>query len=193
MAITLPVGRAGQALALGLTGLVLLVTWLGVAAPLLAWHADRAEDLAQRELLARRMARVAATLPELRKRLAGQEAASPASALIGGETDAIAAADLQQRLQEMAARVDATLSSVEALPSTQTGEYRRIALRVATNATLNVLAQLLASVATSTPRMLVDDLQIRSQRLVVLPPDAPLDASLTVLVFRAAPAVAVPK
>ena len=45
---TLPTGRLGQALAMGLTLLVLAALWLGVALPLLDWHAERAQAMEQR-------------------------------------------------------------------------------------------------------------------------------------------------
>ncbi len=187
MAVNLPDGRGGRALAVALTAVVLAAVWFAVAAPLLDWHAQRAEDLAGRATLARRMAEVADTLPDLQRRGAGPAAAAPAASLIGGDTDAIAAANLQQRVQEMAGRAGVALSSTEVLASVQLGATRRIGLRVSTNAGWGVLMRLLQSIEQAVPRMLVDDLQLRGQRLVTPLPDLPLDAGFTVLAFRAAP------
>jgi hypothetical protein len=39
---SLPTGRTGQLLALGLTSLALAMLWLGVIMPLIDWHSDRA-------------------------------------------------------------------------------------------------------------------------------------------------------
>lgn len=193
MAVNLPDGRGGQTLAAALTLAVLAGVWFAVAAPLLDWHAQRAESVAQRGTVARRMAEVADTLPDLQRRGSVQAATAPAASLIGGETDAIAAADLQQRVQEMATRAGAALSSTEVLSAVQLGGYRRIGLRVSTVATWATLVQMLQSIGQAAPRMLVDDLQLRGQRLVAPLPDPPLDASFTVLAFRAAlPAVAPP-
>lgn len=190
MAARLPDGRGGQMLALALTAAVAAGLWFAVAAPLLGWHAQRADSIAQRATVARRMAEVADTLPDLQHSGSVQAATAPAASLIGGETDAIAAADLQQRVQEMASRVGAALSSTEVLSTVQLGGYRRIGLRVSTNATWATLVQLLQSIGQTAPRMLVDDLQLRGQRLVAPLPDPPLDASFTVMAFRAAAASA---
>ena len=190
MAARLPDGRGGQMLALALTAAVAAGLWFAVAAPLLGWHTQRADSIAQRATVARRMAEVADTLPDLQRSGSVQAATAPAASLIGGETDAIAAADLQQRVQEMASRVGAALSSTEVLSTVQLGGYRRIGLRVSTNATWATLVQLLQSIGQTAPRMLVDDLQLRGQRLVAPLPDPPLDASFTVMAFRAAAASA---
>ena len=41
---SLPTGRRGQVLAWALLLVVLAAAWAAVAAPLLDWHAERAED-----------------------------------------------------------------------------------------------------------------------------------------------------
>ncbi len=182
-------------LALGITFILLLVVWFAVASPLLDWHAERAERLDQRRALAGRMAQVAATLPQLRQSEAAGGARGPAPAtLLDGASDAIAAATLQERVQEMAGRAGAALTSAETLPATQAGEYRRIGLHVTLSASWTVLVKLLQSVEQASPRMLVDDLQLHGPRMVAAPPDPPLEAGFTVLAFRAgtAPAASPP-
>lgn len=182
----LPTGRRGQALAVGLLLVVLAAAWIAIAAPLLAWHADRAEALEQRSALARRMAQVAATLPDLQRQAATAEAAGPVTpTLLGGSTDAVAGATLQQLIQEMAGRAGASLSSTEALPVETVAAYRRIGVRVALSAPWAVLVQLLRAVGQGSPQMLVDDLQIRGARQFGLPGEPPLEASFVVLGFRA--------
>src|SRR6478672_4460952 len=103
-ALDLPTGRRGQLLELGLTLAVLGGAWAGIAAPLLDWHALRADQVR----------RVAAP---------GRPAEG---AVLDGASDALAAAALQGRLQEMAARAGAPLSSAEALPGEAAGTWRRI-------------------------------------------------------------------
>jgi general secretion pathway protein L len=95
--LDLPTGRRGRLLALGMTLAVLGALWAGVAAPLLDWHALRAEQVEARRALARRMAEIAETLPELRDqaRLATAAGRAPGEATLDGASDAIAAAALQ--------------------------------------------------------------------------------------------------
>ena len=189
LAQRLPTGRAGQALAVAVTLIAVLLVWEAVAAPLIGWYDARADEVAQQRMLAARMGARAASLPLLRRQVATLRSAGPArSALLAGRTDAVAAADLQGRVQDMATGAGTALSSTEALPARQIGAYRRIALRISFNATLPVLVQLLQSLDGSSPRMLVDDLQLHTSPIVMAQNhDAapPLDATMTVIGFRA--------
>jgi general secretion pathway protein M len=197
MGAALPGGPAGRWLALGIALIALALLWLGMAAPLLDWHAARAERLEQRAMLARRMTSLARDLPALRAAASGRPAEGPTGgALLEGATDAVAAASLQQRVQDMAAQAGASLSSVETLPASQIGSngasangasaYRRIGVHVALNASWTVLIGLLRQIEAASPRMLVDDLQVHAGHSVTPPPDPPLDAGFTVFAFRAA-------
>lgn len=182
----LPTGRRGQALAVALLLVVLAAAWAAVAAPLLEWHADRAGVLQQRTTLARRMAQVAAGLPDLQRQAAAAAASGPVAAtLLDGSTDAVAGATLQQLIQDMAGRAGATLSSTEALPAETVAAYRRIGVRVALSAPWGVLVELLRAVEEASPQMLVDDLQIHGTRRFGTSGEPPLEASFTVLGFRA--------
>lgn len=194
----LPTGRAGRVLALALLLGVLALLWASAGSPLLAWYGDRAERLETREMLAGRMAALAATLPALEREAVAAPGGGPPDLLDGG-TDAVAAAALQERVQDLANRSGARLSSLEVLPAQQKGAYREIGVRVATNAPWPVLVRLLQAMAEGTPRMLVDDLQVRAAPVIISvaagagPPGArlaepALDASLAVYAFRAAAA-----
>lgn len=187
----LPTGRAGRWLALAITLGVAALVWVAAGLPLLAWYGERAEQLATREALARRMAALVATLPQLQRAAADGSGTVPE--LLDGGTDAVAAAALQQRVQDMAASSGARLASMEVLPPQQKGPYREIGVRVALNAPWPVLVRLLGAVAEARPRMLVDDLQLRAAPAVVVvaaaggrAPEAALDASLGVFAFRLA-------
>lgn len=184
----LPTGRTGQIVALLLLVLAAAVVWLGVAAPLLAWHAERADALERRGALAQRMGQVAASLPALeqQEKAAGQSGPAPVGVL-DGASDPVAAAALTQTLQAIAARVGATLSSTEALPAEPRDAYRRIAVRATVNAPYPVLAGLLRSIEEASPRLLADDLQVVGNRGFIRDAAAPLQASLVVMGFRAGP------
>ena len=182
----LPTGRLGQGLAVLLLLLVLGLAWTAVAAPLLDWHAERAEALQRRETLARRMAQIAADLPQLEAQAAAGARSGPAPmALLAGGSDAVAGAALQQRLQEMATQAGTVLSSTESLPPQQIGAVRLIAVRIAVNAPWPSLVKLLQLVDEAQPQMLVDDLQVHGSAGFIRRADAPLDAALTVMGFRA--------
>ncbi len=183
----LPTGRRGQMLALGLTLVAIAVVWIGLVGPALGWYQDRTETLAQRRVLAERMAAVAATVPALRAQVQAAAAAGPARlAVLEGATDAIAGASLQQQVQDMMGQTGATLTSAESLPPEPAGAYRRIGLHVSVTASWTVMVALLTALQTAAPRMLVDDMQLQSgQLLSASNASHPLEASFTVLAFYA--------
>jgi general secretion pathway protein M len=182
----LPTGQAGRLLALGVTLVVLGLIWLIAVSPLLDWYGERSDALSQRRVLAERMESVAQTLPALRQSAAGARAKGPeAASLLEGGNDAIAAASLQQIIQDMASRAGASLSSMEVLPATQVGGYRRVGVHVAVSAPWPVLIHLLQAIEQASPRMVADDVQLHGARLIVQSLDPALDAGFTVVAFRA--------
>ena len=181
----LPTGLAGRWAALGLLAAVLAAAWLGAAAPLLDLYRDRMEALEQRATLARRMAQLAKTLPELERAAQADRTAGPqADAVLTQPTDAVAAAAMLQAVQDMAARAGAPLSSTETLPAETVGAYRRIRLRIAFSAPLPAVANVLQALDQARPRLLVDDLQLRAAPVLTGRDQPPLDASMLVMAFR---------
>ena len=182
----LPTGRRGQMLALGLTLVAIAVAWIGLVSPALGWYQDRTETLAQRRVLAERMAAVAATTPALRAQVQAAAAGPARLAVLEGATDAIAGASLQQQVQDMMGQTGATLTSAESLPPEPAGAYRRIGLHVSVTASWTVMVALLTALQNAAPRMLVDDMQLQSgQLLSASNASHPLEASFTVLAFYA--------
>jgi general secretion pathway protein M len=181
----LPTGRAGQVLALGLTVLVLAVAWLGFVTPLVGWYNQRADALAQQEVLAQRMEALVAALPAIQTQ-AKAAAASGAgeAALLEGDSDNMASASLQERLQAMFAQAGVQLNSVETLPGEDAGAYRRIGLRVSFNASWPALTDLLKGMELATPSLLVDDLQVKPalHRITTVP--GSFDIQCSIFAFR---------
>ena len=179
-------GRRGQGLAVGLTLLVLAVVWLGAVAPLQAWYADRAETQMQRQALLQRMQALAASLPRLRAAVSkATNGAASGSVLLEGNSDAVAAADLQEMVQRMAGAAGASLAAVETLPAERSGAWHKVALRINLNAPWPVLMALLRSVEQSPTRMFVDDLHFHSPSTAgPTPADVPIQASFVLYGFR---------
>lgn len=185
--VALPSGPRGRVLAVGLTLAVLGLVWLGAMAPLLAWRMDLADTRVRSEILDQRMAAVAATRPSLQAADARAAVEAPAGqALIEGATDAVAAALVQEQVQDMARKAGVVIGSAEALPAEPVGRYRRIGLRVAVTGGLPVLTQFLQAIGHATPRLLVDDLQMQRSP-VVFGGEKPLQASFVVFGLRNAP------
>ncbi len=186
MVVALPTGPRGRLLALGIALLLAAAVWAVLVDPLLGWHARLVGAVENRGAVARRMAAVAETLPELRRQAAAGAEQPVAAALLEGATDALAGAALQVRVRELAAQAEASLTSSETLPAEAAGGFRRIGVRVSVTGTWPVLVRLLREVGQASPGMLVDDVQMQAAPSLVSGAARPLAVTLTVLAFRAA-------
>jgi general secretion pathway protein M len=160
--------------------------WSGVITPLQNWYSQRAATLMQQTALVQRMEGLAALLPALRRQLAADRAGHAATNLtLAGETDAIASATLQERVQSIAKACGASLSSIETLPAEQAGTWRKIGLHVSLTVPWPSLIRLMQALDEATPRILVDDLRMHAIITATHPSSPPLQASFAVHAFRA--------
>jgi general secretion pathway protein M len=186
MVAGLPTGRRGLALALALVLLVLALFWLGVASPLMGFYDDRADELGNLQLKASHMAQLATQLPSLKQRADAAGRSGQTQTLVWeGPSDAVAAAALQSKMQEMASAAGANLSSVENLQVEPLNpNYHRIGLKIALNATWPNLVNLLKSVEMANPPLLIDDIQVHGSPLPRLNVNRGLEANFTVYALR---------
>ena len=182
----LPRGLPGRLLAVSLTLVIVAAAYVLVAAPLLDFYADRASQLSTRELLRDKIMAAAAELPQLRARAAELSAMSDAQqATLQGASDAIATANLQNRVGELATSAGASISSTETLPPEIRDYYRRIGLRVVLNGSFESLITFVAGLETSTTPLIVDNLQFHNiQTRAGSSQVARLDAAVDVYGFR---------
>ncbi|GBQ29562.1 general secretion pathway protein GspM [Gluconacetobacter azotocaptans] len=177
----LPEGRPGRLAALGLSAVVVMLAWLLVVAPLWGWYAQRAESLGiQRDTVAR-MEALSAALPGLR-RAAATSAPGPAL-LIGGATDAIASANLEETLQQTASSMGASISSAENVPAATIGPYQRIGLHIVVSAAFPTLVRLIATLERSSPAVVIDALHIHKSEDENTPATM-MECDMSVYAFR---------
>lgn len=199
MALALPTGARGGALALAMTVVAAAAIWVGVVNPIWTWYDERAEQLRRETALAHRMASLVEALPALRQQVAllngtgdttptGTAATDRADALLPGATDPLAAAALQQRIEELAAGAGARVGSEEILPVQAAGDLRAISVRVTLNAPYHSLAAFLLALAQSDTPMVVDELMMRGPAVKADDDDPPVDTNLTVTSYRTAKA-----
>lgn len=197
MAVALPTGRRGQALAVGLTLVAAAMAWLAAIAPLWSWYADRAEQLQRQRAIAQRMTTLVSSLPELRREESSMKDATSASGapardmsavLLTGASDPVAAASLQQRIEDLATQSGVRVGSEEILPGQNEGDLRAITVRLTLTAPYRSLVQLLLAFARSETPMVVDEFMMRGPPSKPGDDDLPIDASLTVTSYRAAKA-----
>jgi general secretion pathway protein M len=156
----------------------LAALYLLVVAPVLELYRGRAAVLEERLMLASRLSAVAAELPALRARLAALSAAARTRKItLDGASDAIASANLESRIDALAAAVGTTVGSTESLPAKALGPYRRIGLRVVLSGSYETLVRLLAALDRTSPPLVVDDLEIHG---MFLPRGAPQNSALNI-------------
>jgi general secretion pathway protein M len=174
------------------------IGYLLIAVPVLDLYGQREAALAQERMLEPRLRAAADEVPTLRARLAElQASASNRKITLEGSGDAIASANLQSLIDELAASAGVTVASSEGLAPDNRGPYRRIGLRLAVNAEYDNLLALLAAIEKAQLPLVIDNLQIhaRLQAMAVLQsPLAPrpanpvattrLDAGFEVYGFR---------
>jgi hypothetical protein len=183
-------GRRGQALAATIGILVLALAWFAAVDPVISWFNDRNLLLERRQALLHRMQEIAATLPALRAASANKPDRDDAegTTMLPGASDAVAAADLQERIQQMAGAAGTSLTAVETLPATVAGEWHRVSLRISLNAPWPVLMDLLRAIEQSPRRILIDDVHFRCVTVVTHPTVLPVQASMVLYGFRPAAA-----
>ena len=169
--------------------------YLLIVAPLLQLYSERETALENKRMLARRLEANAAALPELRAQLAALQAtASTRKIMLDGESDAIAAANLQSRLEELAGSTGVTIGSTEAVAAENRGTYRRIGLRLAVNGQYAAIMNLLGAVDKAAPPLVLSNLQIHAMmRPAADASNARLDAAFEVYGFRSADVPSAPQ
>lgn len=186
----MPTGRRGRLLALILVLAALGAVHLLVVAPVLGLYAGREAGLEDRRMLLPRLQAAEEELPALRAQVAElRAAASTRRVTLDGASDAVASANLQSRIEGLAASAGAAIGSTESLPAETRSGYRRIGLRFVLNGTYETLVKLLAKLEAATPPLVIDNLQIhgvlRRPGVRTAPGlDAGLDAGLDVYGFR---------
>ncbi len=172
--MTLPEGRPGKFLAVGMLALFLALAYLAGIHPLQQLYAQRADEIAEKRDRLERLERVAAELPGLRSMLAQlRNSAKRTDLLLEGPSDAVASANLQGKLKELISQVGAEMTSAESMPPAPRGDFRRVGVRVVMVGELEMLVTVLNSIEQAHPPLFVDDIEIRNRNNFVVPAKAP--------------------
>lgn len=147
-----------------LFGLTLAVYGFAVA-PILASYSEtdarRSEIRAQLlrfRAIADGKSQYEAQLAELDRRLASQ------GLTIEGATDAIAAANLQERVGSMVESAGGVLRANQSLPADQDGSFRKVGVRVQASLTTSQLARIMYRLESGRPFVFLETLEIKSRR-----------------------------
>jgi general secretion pathway protein M len=151
----------GRTLAFSILGGLIGLLYLGTVSPLIDLYRTGETTLAERQLLVPRLVRVAAEVPTLRARLAELQATGTTrDVALDGASDALASANLQSRIEQLATANGVTITSTEAIPAEDRGPYRRIGLRLTVNGKYEAIVKLLAAVEEAQPPIVAGNLQL---------------------------------
>jgi len=164
-----PGSLLSRTLAIVLLGLALLGAARLVVAPLLAAYRDAAAEIEQAEFLLQRYRALAEQRPAMAERLAEQQQlAASAAGYLQGPSDALAAAQLQDRVKTVVEGAAGELRSTQILaaqPVEIDAKIRRAALRVQFVASIEGLSRILYELESGQPYLLIDELVVREQRV----------------------------
>ena len=151
--------------ALALSAGVVFALYNFVVAPLVAGYAETDAAVAHSAEQLDRYRRVAAARPALQERLDGLKSRqSEIGTYLGGETDALAGAELQERVNATVAAGGGSLRSVQILPVKADGGFRRIGVRVQMTATIAQVLHVLHGLDAGSTLLFVDNLEVSNRR-----------------------------
>lgn len=155
--------RQRQALALGMLVLVAGIVFSLAIAPLWAinsHYADRIDTLEQRLQILQRAAAADSGLRSQHEQLKRMLATN--RHFIRRDTEALAAARLQEIVQRLAGTSGMEVLSTQILPSSEEAGFTRVALKVRMRGQLEDTVKLFHALETGQPYLFLDDVSVRS-------------------------------
>jgi general secretion pathway protein M len=163
-----PGSLPSRVLALALLAALPVALYAIVVAPVVAAYRESADAIAQAQTLIHSYRERAEQRSQLAQLLADEEArASSVTGYLRAVDDALAAAELQDRVKGVVEDAGAELRSAQSLNVTAVDTVpgvRRAGLKVRFTATIDSLAAILYEIETGEPYLFVDSLSIREPR-----------------------------
>jgi general secretion pathway protein M len=158
-----------RTLAVVLLGIALLGAYQLIVAPLMSAYRDGETSIEQSKGLLQRYEALAEQRSLLADRLAEQqELAASAAGYLQGPSDALAAAQLQDRVKSVVEAAGGELRSTQIVPAEQlAGDlgFRRATLRVHFVVTIEALETTLYKLETGQPYLIIDNVTVRPERV----------------------------
>ena len=151
--------------ALALLAGVAAAVFLLVVAPTLEAYGRTESDVRETVQLLERYLRVASTRPAVEAQLAELEVRQAESGVyLSGATDALAAAELQDRVNAIIRASGGALTSTQALPVKTEGALRRVSVRVQFTGTIEALHQAVYDLEVYKPYLMIDNIDVRNRQ-----------------------------
>jgi len=164
-----PGSLLSRTLAIVLLGVAVLGGYRLIIAPLLAAYQEGERGIEEARTLLLRYRALAEQRPLLAEHLAEQEErAAAAAGYLEGPSDALAAAQLQDRVKSVVEAAGGELRSTQILPAESLEgdlSFRRTTVRVQIAVSIEGLAATLYELETGQPYLLIDDVTVRQERV----------------------------
>lgn len=137
--------------------------YLHLVEPTIAAYGEADDRLVEMQKLIEHFDRLAVRAPAYANRLGEVERKQRAAGYyLAGDTDALAAASLQDRLSQAIEANGGILSSLQPLPGTEEEGFRRITVRALMTASTESLVRTLRDIEAGSPLLFVDNVEIRT-------------------------------
>ena len=181
--------RQRRQLAVTILAIALLLAFSITVLPLWSANAARQENI---ELLQERLVRLQQMADgdaSLRPRLERLKRAQLDDGhYLRGETETVAAAELQRLVKAITGRNQVTVTSTQILPASAEQDFIRIALKVRLRGSLNGLVESIYDIESNETFLFLDQLSVRDasrRRAAVATPTKPFDAELELAAYMA--------
>jgi general secretion pathway protein M len=157
----LPTGLAGRALALGLPAVLLVAFLLGVVMPLADYWRRLDDEYRRLESTARGSERLIARKDEIAAQIKGLQAElNDAVGYLPQAEPAMAAAQVQGSVAELAERSSAVVRSTQTLPTNAADGFTSIGFQLSVSGSMLAVRDLLYAIESGRPRLVIDRLTI---------------------------------
>jgi len=154
-----------RATALGLLVAVLVILYSLVFGPLFAAYGELNGAIGQSADLLNRYQRIIAQQPTLKALLEQVNASHTESGVyVPGNTDALAAARLQEIVNSRVESNGAQVRSVQILPAREDGDFRRVGVRIQMTASIASIARILYAFEAGDTYLFIDNLEISNRQ-----------------------------
>ncbi len=154
-----------RAAALALLFVVVWAVYGMVLSPVLTAYRETGEEIEQTSELLERYQRISTNHPALKGQLEELVRQTAKSGIyLPGNTDSLAAAELQEGVSATIERNRGTLRSIQILPVADDGDFRKVTVRVQLTATLGAFTRILYSLEAAKPFVFIDNLDIKNRR-----------------------------
>ncbi len=158
-------GTVSRIAALALLAGVIGALYAFAVQPLVAEYGNAERRIAEASERLARYQRIAGASGALQGRLDELlERQSASGIYLGGGTDALAGAELQEIVNKTVESVGGGLRSIQILPVKTDGEFRRVGVRVQMTATISQVARILYTLESGKTFLFVESLEISNRR-----------------------------